>query len=347
VTPSSGGLMHKSIFAAVAALAVLAAGQAIAEPVNHMRERVRQWEIRALENAIGKERTAELLAAKPNKEIVGGTIAAAGAWPWQVGLVQANITSNFNAQFCGGTLVDELFVVTAAHCITENNGSLTPKEEIRVLTGTQSLATGGTRRVVDRIVRHPSYNDDTSDFDIAVIKLRTAAPGKKARLITAAQEADLAATGDRAIVTGWGSLINNGDFPGDFLSGLQEVNVPIVARGNCNDTNSYNGAITARMICAGQTGKDSCQGDSGGPLVVRDSLNRYQILAGVVSWGIGCALANKYGVYSRVAVLRNWVVQTMASLSPEGAAKEESPNCADLRGSSQSACLDGLSLAPK
>ena len=171
--------MHKSIFAAMAALAVLAADQAIAEPVNHMRERVRQWEIRVLENAVGKERAAEVLAAKPNPEIVGGNIAAAGRWPWQVGLVQANISSNFNAQFCGGTLVDELFVVTAAHCITENNGSVTPKAEIRVLTGTQSLATGGTRRVVDQIVRHPNYNDNTTDFDIAVIKLRTAAPERR------------------------------------------------------------------------------------------------------------------------------------------------------------------------
>jgi secreted trypsin-like serine protease len=308
-----------------------------------MRERVRQWQVRALENAVGKERAAELLATKPSPEIVGGTIAAAGRWPWQVGLVQANISSNFNAQFCGGTLVDDLFVVTAAHCITENNGSVTPKAEIRVLTGTQSLATGGTRRVVDRIVRHPSYNDDTTDFDIAVIKLRTAAPGKKARLITAAQEADLAAAGDRAYVTGWGSLNGGNNFPNE----LYEVNVPIVARTNCNDGNSYEGAVTTRMICAGETGKDSCQGDSGGPLVVRDSQNRYQMLAGVVSWGTGCALPNFYGVYSRVAVLRRWLIDTMAALSPEVAARQESTSCTDLRGSSQSACLDGLSLAPK
>lgn len=335
--------MHKSIFAAMAALAVLAVDQAAAEPDNHMRERVRQWQIRALENAIGKERAAEVLAEKPSPEIVGGNTAEADRWPWQVGLLQANISSNFSAQFCGGTLVDEFFVVTAAHCITENNGSVTPKARVRVLTGTQSLTTGGTRRVVDRIVRHPNYNHDTTDFDIAVIKLRTAAPGKKARLITAGQEAELATTGDRAFVTGWGSLTGGNSFPNE----LEELNVPIVSRVNCNDRNSYDGAITTRMICAGQTGKDSCQGDSGGPLVVRDSQNRYQMLAGVVSWGTGCALRNFYGVYSRVALLRNWVVQTMASLSPETAAVTEGTSCTDLRGSSQSACLDGLSLAPK
>ena len=335
--------MHKSILAAVTALAVLAADQAIAEPGNHMRERVRQWQIRAMENAIGKERAAELLAAKPNAEIVGGATAAAGRWPWQVALVQANISNNFNAQFCGGTLVDELFVVTAAHCITGNNRSVTRKADIRVLTGTHSLEAGGTRRVVDQIVRHPNYNGNTTDFDIAVIKLTTAVPGKKARLLTAAQETELAATSDRAVVTGWGSRTEGGSFP----TKLQEVNLPIVSRTDCNDRNSYKGAITTRMMCAGQQGKDSCQGDSGGPLVVRDSQNRYEILAGVVSWGIGCAQANYFGVYSRVAVLSAWVNRTMASISADPAPMTESTSCTDLRGASQSACLDGLSLAPK
>jgi secreted trypsin-like serine protease len=335
--------MHKSILGVVAALTILVGDQATAEPENYMRERVRQWQIRAMENALGKEQAARLLAAKANAEIVGGTTAAAGSWPWQVGLVQANITSNFNAQFCGGTLVDDLFVVTAAHCITEHDGSVTRPRAIRVLTGTQSLTSGGTRRGVERIERHPRYNDDTTDFDIAVIKLTTPVPGKKVRLLTGAQEAVLAAAGDRAIVTGWGSLNGGNNFP----TALQQVNLPIVSSINCNDANSYNGAITTRMFCAGQTGKDSCQGDSGGPLVVRDSLNRYQLLAGVVSWGIGCALANKYGVYSRVAVLRRWIIETMTELSPEVAAREESTNCADLRGASQSTCLDGLSLAPK
>ena len=143
----------------------------------------------------------------------------------------------------------------------------------------------------------------------------------------------------------WGSLTGGNNFPNE----LQEVNVPIVSRTNCNDGNSYGGLITTRMICAGVSagGRDSCQGDSGGPLVVRDSQNRYQILAGVVSWGFGCAEPDLFGVYSRVALLRNWIVQTMTALGPEVAAREESTSCADLRGSSQSACLDGLSLAPK
>ena len=338
--------MRKLVFAVSAALIGLSAIQAAAAPANTMRERVRQWEIRALENAVGKDRAAALLAPKPSPEIVGGTQAPAGKWPWQVALLQAGIASNFQAQFCGGTLVDEFFVVTAAHCITEANGTVSPKASIRVLTGTQDLDHGGTRHVIEQIVRHPDYNDNTTDYDIAVIKLKTPATGiRTARMITQAQEASLAPVGEQSYVTGWGDL-GSGTYPSE----LQQVQVPIVGRGNCNDATSYDGAITARMICAGLTlgGRDSCQGDSGGPMIVRDAQGRWQILAGVVSWGIGCADRNLYGVYSRVAVLSGWARQTITNLSPELATKSaESVDCTALRGTAQSSCLDGLSLAPR
>jgi secreted trypsin-like serine protease len=332
--------MQKSVFAAIAALAGLTVTQAVAEPVNPFRERVRQWEIRMLENAVGKERAAELLAPKPNAEIVGGNTAPAGKWPWQVALLYADTDDNFNAQFCGGTLVDELFVVTAAHCIV---GS---KTEIHVLTGTQSLVDGGERHRIERIVRHPQYRAATSDYDIAVIKLATPASGiRTARLLTSAQEPTLAADGDLSFVTGWGNLRSSGT---RYPEELQQVQVPIVSNSDCKA--SYgNNQITDRMICAGlpQGGKDSCQGDSGGPLIVRDA-GGWRVLAGVVSWGNGCALPAFYGVYSRVAGrLGNWVKQTIANLSPEVATNRETTSCSDLRGSSQSACLDGLSLAPK
>jgi secreted trypsin-like serine protease len=341
--------MHKALLAVLAAFAVFVAGQAAAEPVNPMRERVRAWEIRMLENAVGKERAAELLASKPKAEIVGGTVAPARQWPWQVALLSnRRRVSNFANQFCGGTLVDEWFVVTAAHCVTED-GLLSDKSSILVLTGTQTLSkvvgedAGGVRREIEAIIRHPNYNDNNSNYDIALIKLKTPATGiRTARLITKAQETTLAAARDWSFVTGWGDL-GNGTYP----TTLRQVQVPIVARALCD--NAYNGAITATMICAGLAagGKDSCQGDSGGPLIVRDAQNRWQLLAGVVSWGEGCALPDYFGVYARVAVFQRWIVEKMRQLSPEAAASQESTGCADLRGSSQSACLDGLSLAPK
>ena len=337
--------MHKTLLVALAALSIFVAGQAAAEPVNPMRERVRQWEIRMLENAIGKERAAEVLAAKPKPEIVGGNRAADGKWAWQVALLSANEPNNFVAQFCGGTLVDELFVVTAAHCITNNRGTVVGRSTIHVLTGTQSLtqnAPGGVPREVAQIVRHPSYNDAKADFDVAVIKLKTPATGiRTAKLLTRSQEATLAAAGDMSVVTGWGDL-GNGSYPKE----LHEVRVPIVSLSLCKG--SYGAEITGRMICAGfpQGGKDSCQGDSGGPLIVKGAQG-WNVLAGIVSWGEGCALPDFFGVYSRVAVLSAWINQTIASMSADPAGVTESTSCSDLRGSSQSKCLDGLSLAPR
>jgi secreted trypsin-like serine protease len=97
---------------------------------------------------------------------------------------------------------------------------------------------------------------------------------------------------------------------------LREVSVPIVDREQCNSERSYDGSITSRMLCAGlpDGGKDSCQGDSGGPLVVMDPFLNFQTQAGIVSWGIGCALPNFYGVYTRLAVLEKWVSARVAAL---------------------------------
>ena len=97
------------------------------------------------------------------------------------------------------------------------------------------------------------------------------------------------------LATGWGAT-EAGPPPID----LQEVQVPLVSEANCNDANSYNGDVTDTMLCAGidEGGKDTCQGDSGGPLT-RGPGNT--VLTGITSWGIGCADANFFGVYTRVS----------------------------------------------
>ncbi|NBU64481.1 MAG: serine protease, partial [Chloroflexia bacterium] len=86
---------------------------------------------------------------------------------------------------------------------------------------------------------------------------------------------------------------------------LRKVTVPIVSNTTCNT--NYGGGITARMVCAGLPtgGVDSCQGDSGGPLFVNDASTPK--LIGVVSWGEGCAVAGKPGVYANVQAMRSWI----------------------------------------
>jgi secreted trypsin-like serine protease len=183
-----------------------------------------------------------------------------------------------------------------------------------VLTNTQTLGTGGTRHKVASIKLHPSYRPSSLDYDIAVITLKTPATGIPffATLITQAQESTLAKTGTNSYVTGWGSTIATG---GGYPRALQQVLIPLASRSDCNDANSYDGEVTARMICAGLTqgGKDSCDGDSGGPLIVKDAQGRWRLQAGIVSWGDGCARKNLFGVYSRVAVLSAWAQTAIAA----------------------------------
>ena len=198
----------------------------------------------------------------------------------------ASQPNNSRAQFCGGSLVRPNMVVTAAHC-----SDFVTAPQVQVLTGTQLLDGSGTRRNVARIAIHPSWNSSTFDNDVAVWELTTDAPGPLATLAT-----ENGPVGADLLVTGWGTLTEGGSSPID----LRRVEVPLVDTGDCNDANSYNGDILPSMICAGLTqgGRDSCQGDSGGPLT-RGADNG--TLTGIVSWGIGCARPNLYGVYTRVS----------------------------------------------
>lgn len=233
-----------------------------------------------------------------NTRIVGGSVAGAADNPFQVALLTKSVANNFDAQFCGGTLIKANVIVTAAHC-----SDFVTAGQVQVLTGTRNLNGTGVRRNVTKIAIHPSWNPGTFDYDVAVWTLSTSATGITLASLASADPA----VGTNLLVTGWGALSEGGSFP----TSLRKVTVPLVNRTNCNDANSYNGDITARMLCAGfdAGGKDSCQGDSGGPLA------RGRLLTGIVSWGDGCARANKHGVYTRVSnsSVRSFIV-TQAGL---------------------------------
>lgn len=230
--------------------------------------------------------------------IVGGSVAGSADNPFQVALLTKSVANTFDAQFCGGTLIKANVIVTAAHC-----SDFVTAGQVQVLTGTRNLNNTGVRRNVTRIAIHPSWNSNTFDYDVAVWTLSSSATGIPLASLASADPA----VGTNLLVTGWGALSEGGSFP----TSLRKVTVPLVSRTNCNDANSYNGQITARMLCAGfdAGGKDSCQGDSGGPLA------RSSVLTGIVSWGDGCARANKHGVYTRVSnsSVRSFIV-TQAGL---------------------------------
>lgn len=196
--------------------------------------------------------------------IVGGQEADPGEWPWQVALVSKGIDPG-NGQFCGGALIDERWVLTAAHCVdTATTNSLD------IVAGIHDLVTvdaGAVRVALSQIIVHPGWNDSTKDNDIALLKL--AQPiAERARSATALPIAYSklppasvgALVGVDATVTGWGNRSSSGQ---DFPARLHEVVVPIISNVDCH--NAY-GNLTDNMLCAGlaQGGKDSCQGDTAG-----------------------------------------------------------------------------------
>jgi len=255
----------------------------------------------------GQAALAQELPATPQPPtIVGGAPADPGEWPWQVALVDGVSSDLYNGQFCGGSLVARDWVITAAHCVDGLAVS-----EVDVVAGIYDLQTpapGYQRRNVKKIVIHPNWNPVNNNYDIALLRLSSnvALGGSGA---TKTQLIDLVApsigdlNGVDSWVTGWGNTESVPLWP----TQLYEVEVPIIANSTCNDASHYNGGITNNMLCAGfdAGGKDSCQGDSGGPLVVMDVDGQYR-LAGIVSWGDGCADPMLPGVYTRVSLFTTW-----------------------------------------
>lgn len=229
---------------------------------------------------------------KPDR-IVGGSDTTIEKHPWQVALLAARIADNYRAQFCGGSVIAPRWVLTAAHCVDEG----TQADQVSVLAGATSLSGGGGRAAVTEIIVHDQWNSLTHDFDIALLRVGRDLSGGITGDGPAAVEP---APGAPLTVTGWGAVAW-GALAGTRT--LQEVGVPAVSRARCNTAASYNGSITANMLCAGKGGADSCQGDSGGPLTVGSPAR----FVGVVSWGKGCAIPEKYGVYTRVSRFATWV----------------------------------------
>nr|XP_027808174.1 transmembrane protease serine 9 [Marmota flaviventris] len=237
--------------------------------------------------------------------IVGGVEAAPGEFPWQASLREDQ------EHFCGATVIGARWLVSAAHCFNEFQD---PSQWV-AFTGTTHLSgseASAVRSRVVRIAKHPSYNPDTADFDVAVLELARALPlGRYIQPVCLPAPTHVFPPGRKCLISGWGYLKE------DFLvkpEVLQKATVELLDQALC--AGLYGPSLTDRMVCAGYLdGKvDSCQGDSGGPLVCEEPSGRF-FLAGIVSWGIGCAEAGRPGVYARVTRLRDWILQATSTAS--------------------------------
>ncbi|KAA8581624.1 hypothetical protein FQN60_003205 [Etheostoma spectabile] len=213
-----------------------------------------------------------------NTRIVGGQNATAGAWPWQVSL-----HINFAAShICGGTLISDQWVLTAATCIILNFPSVWI-----VYLGRKTQSGPNVNEVsrgVSRIIIHPDFNNVPFNNDIALMKLSS-----PVNFTDYIRPACLANT-------------NN------LSDSLQEVQIPVIGakQCSCNYSPIQGLNITGSMICAGQENKGICQGDGGGPLQCKQSLMWIQ--AGITSFGVPCALAGFPEVYARVSEFQTWIM---------------------------------------
>lgn len=219
--------------------------------------------------------------AGADQEIVGGTRASIADHSYMVFLASPD-----GFQFCGGTLVDDNKVLTAAHCLTDKE----PADLVVVAGREDKDSDAGVVAPVRAIWTHPDYQNVRSGSDVAVLTLGQRLPYENLP-VAGAEDTDAYQAGQPGLVLGWGRTAMDG--PSSRF--LLKATVPLVADADC--TTSYSAYQPASMVCAGvpEGGVDSCQGDSGGPLIVGSRL------VGITSWGEGCAMAGKPGVYTRVA----------------------------------------------
>uniref|UniRef100_A0AAQ6IV37 Peptidase S1 domain-containing protein n=1 Tax=Anabas testudineus TaxID=64144 RepID=A0AAQ6IV37_ANATE len=232
-----------------------------------------------------------------NTKIVGGQVASPGSWPWQVSLQISG------SHFCGGSLINNQWVMTAAHCFGSS---------VTVVLGLQTQSGSNPNsqsRKIAKGIMHPSYNSQTNDNDIYLLQLASPVTFTNYILpICLAASGSTFYNGTNSWVTGWGTTSKSSN---RFV----EVEVPIVGNRQCNCDYGV-GSITNNMMCAGLSagGKDSCQGDSGGPMVSKQG--SYWIQSGIVSFGDGCALPNFPGIYTRVSQYQSWINSMISSNQP-------------------------------
>ncbi|XP_059387712.1 serine protease 33-like isoform X1 [Carassius carassius] len=249
--------------------------------------------------------------------IVGGSAASEGAWPWQV-----DIQTDGEGHVCGGTIISEKWVLSAAHCFPNPNDI----SSYMVYAGRHLLNSWNsdeTSHRIRRVVVPLGYTHPQLGQDIALVELATAVQWSDRIQPICLPYANVEFSSDmRCMITGWGNIRDGVALQG--VGALQQVQVPIIDSKICQDMFLINPTenidIRRDMMCAGfqEGGKDSCQGDSGGPLVCQISDGSW-VQAGIVSFGLGCAKPNRPGVYAKVSSFTSFIQNNIGGVQLKSA----------------------------
>ncbi|KAK9686167.1 Trypsin [Popillia japonica] len=222
--------------------------------------------------------------------VVGGSAAATGAYPFIVSL-----RSSSNSHFCGGSIINNLWVLTAAHCLVGSSAS-----NVNAVVGTNTLASGGSTLRSSRLLVHGSYNPNTIANDVGVIQLASS-PRPRNIAAVSLNTADVGAVS--AILIGWGRTSTGGSIPNN----LQQLSTNTITTAACQSV--WGSSVSSNQICAfTRSGQGACNGDSGGPLVRASDLAQL----GIVSFGIACAQGYP-DVYARVSSYNSWIQSAISS----------------------------------
>lgn len=271
------------VSAAVSIFAVALAAGSVSIAAAQPSQPEQPSDSRVLEQGTSAQPDGLLPKEPANETIVGGTPVAPGEAPYAVSLRNSR-----NFHFCGGTIINERTIVTAGHCVYDNN------DQIYVYTGTLSIS-GGTKRTVQSVKLHPNYHRGPVMNDVALLILST-----PIHFDSNVQPVPLATAkptpGTRGLIVGWGQIGATRPASSDLL----KAEVPVIDDNQCR---SYHGttAITDNQLCtfAGQ-GVGGCMGDSGGGFVANGQL------AGIISWGRPCA-AGYPDVLTSIHDVNSWI----------------------------------------
>ncbi|XP_076019527.1 chymotrypsin-like elastase family member 2A [Genypterus blacodes] len=238
--------------------------------------------------------------------VVGGEDVKPNSWPWQISL-QYNREGEWR-HTCGGTLISQEWVLTAAHCISSGR-------QYRVALGKHNLKEteeGAVFMNTATIVVHEKWNPFFIRNDIALIKLETPVTFSEAVMAACLPAAGVALPhNEPCYVTGWGRIYTGGP----IADILQQALLPVVDHATCSKPDWWGSQVTTNMVCAGGDGVVSgCNGDSGGPLNCQSADGAWEV-HGVVSFGSGlsCNFPKKPTVFTGVSAYRDWIDANMVA----------------------------------